>query len=98
MKMSSCTTSGPTCPVSVASIREFCVGLLTSKIEAKIGELGEMINWQSDEVVVTPVALAAKQTLLRFVPCMLPEGSDEGILYRLVIEHGALGIHNMTIL
>lgn len=49
-----------------------------------------MIGWESDEVTVGPVALAAKQSLLRFIPHMMPVDAGQASLYRLVLEHGAL--------
>lgn len=84
-------------PVPVAPTREFCIGFLTSKVEATITNIGEMIGWPSDNVVVGPVAFAAKKSLLRFIPHMLPKGADHKILYRLVLEHNDFGTHNMTI-
>lgn len=56
-----------------------------------------MIGWASDNVVVGPIAFAAKKSLLDFIPVMLPSGSDEPCHYRLVLEHGDYGIHNMSI-
>ncbi|KAK4500572.1 hypothetical protein PRZ48_008761 [Zasmidium cellare] len=82
----------------VASTREFCVALFTSKIEATIRNIGDIIGWEDDGNVVGPKAAAAKKSLLRLIPYMLPqeEGSNSEI-YRLVLEHGDFGIHNMTI-
>ncbi|KAM4066067.1 3-hydroxybutyryl-CoA dehydratase [Hirsutella rhossiliensis] len=73
-------------PIPVAPTREFCVVLFSSKIEATIGNIGDMIAWESDNSTVGPVAAAAKQSLLRFIPHMLPTG-DEDVLYRFVLEH-----------
>ena len=56
-----------------------------------------MIGWESDNVTVGPVAAAAKQSLLRLIPHILPTDGDKGHLYSLVLEHGDFGIHNMTI-
>lgn len=56
-----------------------------------------MIGWESDGEVVGPIAFAAKQSLLKFIPRMLPSGRDETCFYRLVLEHGDYGIHNMSI-
>lgn len=81
----------------MAPTREFCVALFTAKVEATIRNLGDMIGWESDEVTVGPVALAAKQSLLRFIPHMTPADDSEASLYRLVLEHGDFGIHNMSI-
>ncbi|GAM89005.1 hypothetical protein ANO11243_070390 [Dothideomycetidae sp. 11243] len=82
-------------PIPVAPTREFCVTLFTSKIEATIRNVGDMIGWEEDELTVGPLAAAAKASLLRFIPHMLP--ADEPQLYRLVLDHGDFGIHNMTI-
>ncbi|KAE9967859.1 hypothetical protein BLS_006144 [Venturia inaequalis] len=83
--------------LQVASTRKFCLELFTSKIEATICNIGDMIGWPSDNVVVGPIAFAAKKSLLDFIPTMLPSGSDELCYYRLVLEHGDYGIHNMSI-
>lgn len=56
-----------------------------------------MIGWEDDNNVVGPIAAAAKQSLLRLVPHIMPKGSDEVSFYRLVLEHGDFGIHNMSI-
>lgn len=84
--------------VPVAPTREFCVALFTSKIGATIRNIGDMIGWESDGYTVGPRAAAAKQSILRFIPHMLPpEEGDKPVVYRLVLEHGDFGIHNMTI-
>ncbi|KAM0800334.1 3-hydroxybutyryl-CoA dehydratase [Usnea florida] len=86
-------------PIPVAPTREFCTALFTSKIEATIKNVGDMIGWESDNNTVGPIAAAAKQSLLRFIPHTMPAGSegDQSSFYRLVIEHGDFGIHNMSI-
>ena len=58
-----------------------------------------MIGWEDDNNTVGPIAAAAKQSLLRFIPHTMPAGSDsdQSSFYRLVIEHGDFGIHNMSI-
>lgn len=56
-----------------------------------------MIGWESDDEVVGHRAAAAKQSLLRLIPHIMPDGDDEPSLYRLVLEHGDFGIHNMSI-
>ncbi|KAG6810771.1 hypothetical protein H0H92_010399 [Tricholoma furcatifolium] len=84
-------------PVPVAPTREFCISLLESKIHATIGEIGDLIGWETYNAVfrVGPVTVAAKQTLLRLVPHILPCGDDEDSLYRFVLDHGDFGDHNM---
>lgn len=84
-------------PIPVAPTREFCVALFTAKIEATITNLGDMIGWESDNNTVGPIAIAAKQSLLRLVPYIMPGDSDQASLYRLVLDHGDFGIHNMSI-
>jgi hypothetical protein len=56
-----------------------------------------MIGWEDDHNTVGPVAAAAKQSLLRLIPHILPAGDDENLLYRFVIDHGDFGIHNLSI-
>ncbi|KAF3310519.1 hypothetical protein TWF173_009406 [Orbilia oligospora] len=87
-------------PVPVALTREFCVALFTSKIEATIKNIGDMIGWECDNNTVGPVAATAKISLLRLIPHIIPAGDNEedtSHLYRLVLEHGDFGIHNMSI-
>lgn len=56
-----------------------------------------MIGWPEDKATVGPIAYKAKHSLLRLIPhILLPETSPPS-LYRLVLEHGDWGIHNMTI-
>ena len=56
-----------------------------------------MIGWEDDNNTVGPIAAAAKQSLLRLIPHIMPTDDDENSLYRLVLEHGDFGIHNMSI-
>ncbi|EHK25424.1 uncharacterized protein TRIVIDRAFT_143871 [Trichoderma virens Gv29-8] len=82
-------------PVPVSATREFCITFLTSKIEATIGNIGDMIGWEDDHNTVGPRAAAAKPSLLRLIPHIIPTG--DASLFRFVIEHGDFGIHNMSI-
>ena len=84
-------------PIPVAPTRDFCVALFTSKVEATIRNIGDMIGWESDNATVGPIAAAAKQSLLRLIPHIIPADGDQDMLYRLVLEHGDFGIHNMSI-
>ncbi|KAI9674959.1 MAG: hypothetical protein M1817_001365 [Caeruleum heppii] len=84
-------------PVPVAPTREFCVALFTSKIEATIKNVGDMIGWEDDHNTVGPVAAAAKQSLLHLIPHIMPTGDDENLLYRFVLDHGDFGVHNISI-
>lgn len=81
--------------VAVGPTRAFCLALLTAKLQATIGELGDMIGWPDDNQVVGPRAYRARGQLLAILPNILPP--DDDALYRLVVEHGDFGIHNMTI-
>lgn len=81
-------------PIPVAPTRQFCIALFKVKVQATIRNPGEMIGWESDHNVVGPIAAAAKQSLLRLIPHIMPVDTD---LYRLVLEHGDFGIHNMSI-
>ena len=73
------------------------MALLRSKIMATIGNIGDRIGWESDNVTVGPVAAAAKRSLLQFVPHMVPTEGNHAAMFRLVLEHGDFGIHNMSI-
>ncbi|KAG6017606.1 hypothetical protein E4U43_000739 [Claviceps pusilla] len=84
-------------PIPVTPTRDFCVTLFTSKIQATIRNIGDMIGWESDNNKVGPVAAAAKQSLLRLIPHIIPAINDESILYRFVIDHGDFGVHNMSV-
>jgi hypothetical protein len=84
-------------PLPLSPTREFWTAVFQSKIEATIGEEGQMIGWEEDNNTVGPKAAKAKQSLLRFIPHMLPSGPGDGWLYRPVLEHGDFGIHNMSI-
>ncbi|KIK61131.1 hypothetical protein GYMLUDRAFT_73533 [Collybiopsis luxurians FD-317 M1] len=83
-----------------AFTRDFTLELVRSKIEATIKNIGDMIGWEDDHEVVGPVAYAAKQSLLRLLPYIVPRLKnleEEEAIYRLVLDHGDWGIHNMTI-
>lgn len=82
--------------IPVAPTGEFWIHVFESKIEATIGNAGDMIGWEDDEETVGPIALEAKHTLLRAIPHIMPSESTVS-LYRLVLEHGDFGIHNTTI-
>lgn len=83
--------------VPVASTRDFCLELFRSKIEATIRNPGEMIGWEDDNEVVGPKASAAKESLLRLIPHILPAENEPLDLYRLVLDHGDVGTHNMLV-
>jgi hypothetical protein len=80
-----------------APTRGFWLHVLVAKVKATNGNIGDMIGWESDEEVVGPVAFAAKQSLLRTIPLIMPEEDPVHDLYRCVLEHGDFGIHNASI-
>ncbi|KAL7949658.1 3-hydroxybutyryl-CoA dehydratase [Trichoderma barbatum] len=82
-------------PAPVSPTREFCAALFISKIEATIKNIGDMIGWEDNHNTVGPRAAAAKQSLLGLIPHIIPTG--DASLFRLVLEHGDFGIHNMSI-
>ncbi|KAM0219397.1 hypothetical protein ACHAPA_004794 [Fusarium lateritium] len=84
-------------PCPVEPTRDFWLTVFRCKIEATIRNEGDMIGWESDNATVGPKALKAKQSLLRFLPHMLPSEENEEYLYRMILEHGDFGIHNMSI-
>ncbi|KAK4147939.1 uncharacterized protein C8A04DRAFT_23729 [Dichotomopilus funicola] len=81
----------------VAPTHEFWSHVLEAKIKATIRNEGDMIGWEGDDGIVGPRALAAKESLLRAIPYLLPPDTPEASMYRLVLEHGDFGIHNTTI-
>ncbi|TAQ88372.1 hypothetical protein B7494_g3319 [Chlorociboria aeruginascens] len=68
-----------------------------SKAKATIRNEGDIIGWEDDEEVVGPMAFAAKQSLLRAIPHIMPLESSQVSLYRLVLNHGDFGIHNTSV-
>ncbi|KAJ5093225.1 hypothetical protein N7456_009086 [Penicillium angulare] len=81
----------------IAPTREFWMHVMESKINATIRNEGDMIGWKDDNETVGPAALAAKRSLLRALPHIMPLEQTEPCLYRFVLEHGDFGIHNTTI-
>ncbi|KAF7326393.1 hypothetical protein MVEN_02616900 [Mycena venus] len=86
-------------PVDIAPTRDFVIPFLAAKIDEVIPDEGGFIGFEEDHNVVGPVALKAKNSLLQLLPWILPPEADPDLpsLYRLVLEHGDFGIHNMTI-
>lgn len=81
----------------VAPTRKFWIHVMEYKIKATIRNEGDMIGWESDNETVGPVALAAKRSLLRGIPQLMPPENADQSLYRFVLEHGDFGIHNTLI-
>lgn len=74
--------------------RDFCAAILKAKVEGLIGNQGNRIRREEDKLTVGPPAAAAKQSLLRLITLILPEG-DQEILYRLVLQRDDFGLHNI---
>ncbi|KAJ3047222.1 hypothetical protein HK097_000112 [Rhizophlyctis rosea] len=87
------------CPNPPSPTRAFTLALLTAKIESMIGKEGDPIgvDWKESEFVVGPKASAAKQSLLRIIPLILPHEDEKYAFYRFVLEHSDFGVHNMSI-
>lgn len=85
-------------PLPPAATRDFCISMLKAKVEGLIGDLGDSIGWAIDKQTVGPRAAAAKQSLLRLIPLILPaECDNDDMLYRFVLQHDDFGVHNMSV-
>lgn len=71
--------------------------MLKSKIRATIGNKGDIIGWPDGKEVVGSIALAAKHSLIRAIPYIMPLEDSSSSLYRFVLEHGNFGIHHTSI-
>lgn len=80
----------------ITPTRSFCIELFRARIEAIIGNEGDVIGFSDSPYKVGNTLLAAKQTLLRVIPYILPKVDGES-LYRFVLQHDDLGLHNMSI-
>ncbi|KAJ7758528.1 hypothetical protein DFH07DRAFT_868009 [Mycena maculata] len=91
-----CSPNPKISPDIITPTRQFVIDFLLSKVQEMIKNEGDMIGWESDHNTVGPIAFKAKGSLLRLIPLIFP---PEGVhaCYRLVLEHGDFGIHNMTI-
>lgn len=83
-------------PQPPAGNRDFCTSTLEAKVEDLIGSQGDRIGRDEDKLTVGLLASAAKQSLLRLIPLILPEGEEE-VLYRLVLQQGDFGSHNTAV-
>lgn len=83
-------------PAAPLGNRDFCVAILKAKVEGLIGNQGNRIGWEEDKLTVGPLASAAKRSLLRLIPLILPEG-DEEVLPRLVLQHDDFCLHEKSI-
>lgn len=72
------------------------------KLKNLIKEEGDLIGWEEENLRVGPKAAAAKTSILRLIPRILPSeevGSGDGPdLYRLVLRHNDFGVHNISTL
>lgn len=82
--------------VPIAPTREFWISVLESKIKTVIGSEGDEIGWGDEREKVGSTALAARQSLLRALPYIMPAENVEASLYRFVIDHNDFGFHNVT--
>jgi len=98
--VSSWMTRRPPCAsslsVDIAPTRDFAIAFLTAKLDEAVPDSGT-IDWDENRTVVGPAAMRAKQLLLQLIPLVMPSEGDQLDLYRLVLEHGDFGLHNMTI-
>jgi len=98
--LESFTGSDPKGPFTfpVAPTRDYAHALIEAKINETIGNEGDTIGWVGPGgQFVGPRAVAAKHSLLRLLPAVLPPEEDDPQIYRLVLEHNDFGVHNMTI-
>jgi hypothetical protein len=80
----------------VSSTRTYAHALITVKINETIRNKGDPTGCVEDGLFVGPRTAAAKRSVLRLLPTILPPEEDDPQIYRLVLEHGDFGIHNMT--
>ncbi|KAH0586785.1 hypothetical protein H2248_005636 [Termitomyces sp. 'cryptogamus'] len=80
-------------PAPVAPTRELWLAILISKIDAAIGNVDVIIEWEDDNATIGPIAAKAKESLLRLVHHILPADNEKSSFYRMVSDHGDFGIH-----
>jgi hypothetical protein len=88
------------CPLAIQPTREFCMALLAARIECAFRRCHRHFASRLDYNSANALLSAARDSLLRLVPRVLPrtrKGLDEATLYHFVLDHGDFGIHNMTI-
>lgn len=83
-------------PSPITATRNCCLELFRARIQSIIKNEGDIIGFSDSPYKVGSRLLAAKQTLLRVLPHILPEGDDR-LLYRFVLQQDDLGLHNMSI-
>ncbi|KAF7313235.1 hypothetical protein MKEN_01010200 [Mycena kentingensis (nom. inval.)] len=84
--------------LEITPTRDFALSLMLAKVEECIPDEGEQLpdaaSWNSEPQIVSTRAVHTKSLLRRLIPLCLPQGDE---LYRLVLEHGDFGLHNMSI-
>jgi hypothetical protein len=80
----------------VTGTRNFCIELLKAMVETIIGQGGDAVG---EACATSPTIGEARELILEVIGRIAPQGSEatERQLYRLVLEHGDYGIHNMDI-
>lgn len=76
----------------VAENRELWMTIFKDIIEGLVWDEGDTIGWGADQFVSAGI-LAAKESLLRCIPHILPVGDE---FYRLVLEHPHFDLCNMS--
>ncbi|KAK5135607.1 hypothetical protein LTR08_005087 [Meristemomyces frigidus] len=66
------------------------------RLMPRVGDVGQMMGWESDKEVVGPVVFAVKSSVLGLMAHVLPPEDPRAPLYRLVLDHVDYGIHNMV--
>lgn len=72
--------------------------MFAAKIRAIIRNQSDKIGFDDDNYTVSPIIINAKRSHLDALPYILLNDSIQPSLYRLVLEHGDFGIHNMSMI
>lgn len=86
--------------ITVEPTRQFCLSLLTARVEAAFTAQGLHESRGKGSESMSPRLRSARESLLRLLPLCVPRpanGLGEHDLYRFVLNHGDFGMHNMTI-
>lgn len=70
--------------------------MIRGKVEGMIKDEGDVVGWDENQRV-GPRLLAAKASIIRLIPKILPE-DVEPEFYQLFLQHDDFGVHNMEIL
>lgn len=63
-------------PLPPAGTRLFCVAILKAELEGLIDNQGNRMWEEEDQLTIGLLAAAAKQSLLRLIPLILPQGDE----------------------